>query len=215
MLNNENQWESELNIISSIQVIIPVKLYLVCNQIAGKVDNNEFSIVTDIKEKDNQNILLTDSFYIPKQKVNPSNIDYLPDDYHHSVCIHRHPDGCNGFSSTDKEYINQNFILSLLYTRRDGFVNGVYNMRLDDKTLIQLPVEIIVDYNLEKLDLSGIEIEKDIFKKPASLNGKKKNKNESEDLDLPGEMDWLESRVDMLEEAMIYDRNRGFEFGNF
>ena len=93
----ENQWESELNIISSIQVVIPVKLYLVCNQIAGKVGGNEFSIVTDIKEKDSQNILLTDNFYIPKQKVNPSNIDYLPDVYNHSVCIHRHPDGCNGF----------------------------------------------------------------------------------------------------------------------
>ena len=215
MQKNEHQWESELNIISSIQVIIPVKLYLICNQIAGKVGNNEFSIVTDIKEKDNQNILLGDSFYIPKQKVNPSNIDYLPDVYNHSVCIHRHPDGCNGFSSTDKEFINQNFILSLLYTRRDGFVNGIYNMRLDDKTLIQLPVEIIVDYYLEKLDLSNIEIEEDIFKKPASLNGKKKNKNEIEEVDLPGDIDWLESRVDMLEEAMIYDRNRGFEFGNF
>ena len=91
----ENQWESELNIISSIQVIIPVKLYLVCNQIAGKVGNNEFSIVTDIKEKDNQNIFLTDDFYIPKQKVNPSNIDYLPDVCNDSVCIYRHPDGCN------------------------------------------------------------------------------------------------------------------------
>lgn len=97
MQRTENQWESELNIISCIQVVIPVKLYLVCNQIAGKVGNNEFSIVTDIKEKDNQNILLTDEFYIPKQKVNPSNIDYLPDVYNHPVCIHRHPDGCNGF----------------------------------------------------------------------------------------------------------------------
>ena len=64
MQRTENQWESELNIISSIQVVIPVKLFLVCNQIAGKVGGNEFSIVTDIKEKDNQNILLTDDFYI-------------------------------------------------------------------------------------------------------------------------------------------------------
>lgn len=88
-------------------------------------------------------------------------------------------------------------------------------MRLDDKTMIQLPVEIKVDYNLEKLDLSSIEIEEDIFKKPISLNGKKKSKNEIEEVDLPGDIDWLESRVDMLEEAMIYDRNRGFEFGNF
>lgn len=209
MQRTENQWESELNIISSIQVIIPVKLYLVCNQIAGKVGNNEFSIVTDIKEKDNQNILLTDDFYIPKQKVNPSNIDYLPDVYNHSVCIHRHPDGCNGFSSTDKEYINQNFILSLLYTRRDGFVNGIYNMRLDDKTMIQLPVEIKVDYNLEEINIENIVEEKDLFSDedlPARYKGKKHLNKKKEDLDE------IESRIDFLEDAMYYSR---YDLGNF
>lgn len=205
----ENQWESELNIISSIQVVIPVKLYLVCNQIAGKVGGNEFSIVTDIKEKDNQNILLTDEFYIPKQKVNPSNIDYLPDVYNHSVCIHRHPDGCNGFSSTDKEYINQNFVLSLLYTRRDGFVNGIYNMRLDDKTMIQLPVEIKVDYNLDEIDTVNIIEEKDLFTDddlPARYKGKKHLSKKEED------MDEIESRIDFLEDAMYYSR---YDLGNF
>lgn len=210
MQRTENQWESELNIISSIQVVIPVKLYLVCNQIAGKVGGNEFSIVTDIKEKDNQNILLTDDFYIPKQKVNPSNIDYLPDVYNHSVCIHRHPDGCNGFSSTDKEYINQNFVLSLLYTRRDGFVNGIYNMRLDDKTMIQLPVEIKVDYNLEEIDTINIVEEKDLFTDddlPARYKGKKQlSKKKEEDLDE------IESRIDFLEDAMYYSR---YDLGNF
>ncbi|MBE2228996.1 MAG: hypothetical protein IAE93_16695 [Ignavibacteria bacterium] len=211
MQRTENQWESELNIISSIQVVIPVKLYLVCNQIAGKVGGNEFSIVTDIKEKDNQNILITDDFYIPKQRVNPSNIDYLPDVYNHSVCIHRHPDGCNGFSSTDKEYINQNFVLSLLYTRRDGFVNGIYNMRLDDKTLIQLPVDVKVDYALEEIDIEHIVQEKDLFTDddlPARYEDKKTlGKKEKEE-----ELNELESRIDFLEDAMYYNR---YDLGNF
>lgn len=206
MQRTENQWESELKIISSIQVVIPVKLYLVCNQIAGKVGGNEFSIVTDIKEKDNQNIILTDEFYIPKQKVNPSKIDYLPDVYNHSVCIHRHPDGCNGFSSTDKEYINQNFILSLLYTRRDGFVNGIYNMRLDDKTMIQLPVEISVDYNLGEIDISNIVEEKDIFNDDLPIRSKKYLSKKKKDLDE------IESRIDFLEDAMYYGR---YDLGNF
>lgn len=208
MHKNEHQWESELNIISSIQVIIPVKLYLVCNQIAGKVGNNEFSIVTDIKEKDNQNILLTDEFYIPKQKVSPSNIDYLPDNYNHSVCIHRHPDGCNGFSSTDKEFINQNFILSLLYTRRDGFVNGIYNMRLDDKTMIQLPVEITVDYNLEAINIENITEEKDLFTDDDLLPRSKKRLSRKKEEDL----DEIESRIDFLEDAMYCSR---YDLGNF
>jgi len=208
MQKNEHQWESDLNIISSIQVIIPVKLYLICNHIAGKVGNNEFSIVTDIKEKDNQNILLTDDFYIPKQKVNPSNIDYLPDVYNHLVCIHRHPDGCNGFSSTDKEYINQNFILSLLYTRRDGFVNGIYNMRLDDKTMIQLPVEIKVDYNLEDINIENITEEKDLFTDDDLLPRSKKRLIRKKDEDL----DEIESRIDFLEDAMYCSR---YDLGNF
>jgi hypothetical protein len=209
MQKNEHQWESELNIISSIQVVIPVKLYLICNQIAGKVGNNEFSIVTDIKEKDNQNILLTDEFYIPKQKVNPSNIDYLPDVYNYSVCIHRHPDGCNGFSSTDKDFINQNFILSLLYTRRDGFVNGIYNMRLDDKTMIQLPVEITVDYNLEAINIENITEEKDLFTDdllPRNKDKKRLSRKKEEDLDE------IESRIDFLEDAMYCSR---YDLGNF
>lgn len=210
MQRTENQWGSELNIISSIQVVIPVKLYLVCNQIASKVGGNEFSIVTDIKEKDNQNILLTDDFYIPKQKVNSSNIDYLPDIYNHSVCIHRHPDGCNGFSSIDKEYINQNFVLSLLYTRRDGFVNGIYNMRLDDKTMIQLPVEIKVDYNLEEINIENIVEEKDLFTEddlPARYKGKKLLSRKKEE-----DLDEIESRIDFLEDAMYYSR---YDLGNF
>lgn len=210
MQRPENQWESELNIISSIQVVIPVKLYLVCNQIAGKVGGNEFSIVTDIKEKDNHNILLTDDFYIPKQKVNESNIDYLSDVYNHSVCIHRHPDGCNGFSSTDKKYINQNFVLSLLYTRRDGFVNGIYNMRLDDKTMIQLPVEIKVDYNLEEINIENIVEEKDLFTEddlPARYKGKKLLSRKKEE-----DLDEIESRIDFLEDAMYYSR---YDLGNF
>ncbi len=211
MQRTENQWESELNIISSIQVVIPVKLYLICNQIAGKVGNNEFSIVTDIKEKDNQNILLTDDFYIPKQKVNPSNIDYLPDNYHHSVCIHRHPDGCNGFSSTDKEYINQNFILSLLYTRRDGFVNGIFNMRLDDKTLIQLPVEVKVDYALEEIDIEHIVQEKDLFTED-DLPARYKDKRSPYKKEKEEELNELESRIDFLEDAMYYSR---YDLGNF
>jgi hypothetical protein len=209
MQSNEHQWESELNIISSIQVIIPVKLYLTCNQIASKVEKNEFSIVTDIKEKDNQNIILTDSYYIPKQKVNPGNIDYLPDDYHHTVCIHRHPDGCNSFSSTDKEFINQNFILSLLYTRRDGFVCGIYNMRLDDKTLIQLPVDIKIDYELEEINIENIVQEKDLFADEDLIGRRtdKKIQNKKEE-----NLFELENRIDLLEDAMYYNR---YDLGNF
>ncbi len=208
-MENEHSWEADMKIISGINVIVPVKLYLVCNHIAGKVGNNEFSIVTEIQEKDSENILLSESFYIPKQRVTPGNIDYLPDSYKEKVVIHRHPNGCDGFSSTDRDFINENFELSLLYTKRDGFVNGIYNMRLDEKTLIQLPVDITVDYNIEEVNLDNIIESKSLFDemelktfKPAEIKSGRNN-----------EQDTMENRLDMLEE-MVYYNNR-YDIGNF
>ena len=82
-----------------------------CNQISDQVNGDEFSIVTNIKEKDETSMLLSDEFYIPKQEVAHTSIEYKPDSYVFNTVIHRHPDGMNNFSSTDRDYINQNFEL--------------------------------------------------------------------------------------------------------
>jgi len=216
--NHSNTWEADLTIINRMQVIIPVKLYLACLQISNRVNSNEFSIVTDIKEKDSIKIQLSDTFYIPKQKVTPGSIDYLPDTYKHNVCIHRHPNGCNGFSSTDKEFINQNFELSLLYTKSEGFINGIYNLKTDEKTIVQLPVEILIDHDFERIDISNIAIEEDLFRKEEPLVSKKLTGPDTEEVLEPAsreDVDILEARVDMLEEAMVYNGERRFEYGNF
>lgn len=216
--NDSNSWEADVTIINSILVIIPVKLYLACLQIANRVSSNEFSIVTDIKEKDGSKILLSDTFYIPKQKVTTGSIDYLPDTYKHNVCIHRHPNGCNGFSSTDRDFINQNFEASLLYTKSEGFINGIYNLKTDEKTIVQLPVEILIDYDFEKIDISNIANEDDIFKKEEPLVSKKLTRPENEEDEKPAtkeDVDILEARLEMLEESMVYSGERRFEYGNF
>jgi len=215
--NDSNSWEADLIIINTMLVIIPVKLSLACLQIANMVNSNEFSIVTDIKEKDSSKILLSDIFYVPKQRVTSGSIDYLPDMYKHNVCIHRHPNGCNGFSSTDRDFINQNCELSLLYTKSEGFVNGIYNLKTDEKTIIQLPVEIIIDYDFEKIDISNIEIEDEIFKNDEPLVSKKLARPDNDEDKKPAtkeDIDLLEGRLDMLEEAMVYNPQR-FEFGNY
>jgi len=159
--DKKESWESGLKILKRMQVVIPLKLLLVCNQIADKVDD-EFSIVSNITEKDDTELTLSEDFYIPKQIVSHSSIDYLPDEYHFNTVIHRHPDGCNSFSSTDQNYINQNFELSILYTKREGFVAGQYNLRHENGYLIQLPVEIFVDYGIDEIDITNIQ-------KPAPL----------------------------------------------
>jgi len=149
-------WESDLKVIERMRVIIPLRLLLVCNSIAAKLDGEEFSIVTDISNRSSDTIILSEDYYIPKQRVTSGSIDYLPDTYEHSVVIHRHPNGLNSFSRTDQDFINQNFELSLLYTAEEYFVNGLYNLKYDD-AIIPIPVKPVIDYGLEEIDMTNIE----------------------------------------------------------
>lgn len=171
-------WESGIKILDKMDVIIPAKLLFVCDKIAGKVHSDEFSIVTNIKEKDDNTLILCEEYYIPKQKVASTSIEYLPDEYNFNTVIHRHPNGMNSFSSTDRNYVNQNFELSILYTREDGFVNGVFNLKLDNY-LVQIPVEIYIDYGLEEIDISNIERETFLSTFNRGKSDKWHNKRES------------------------------------
>ncbi len=194
--DKKESWESGLKILKRMQVVIPLKLLLVCNQIADKIDD-EFSLVTNILEKDDTELTLSEDFYIPKQIVSHSSIEYLPDDYKCNCVIHRHPDNCNSFSSTDQNYINQNFELSILYTKRDKFVAGQYNLKHESGYLIQLPVEIFVDYGIDEIDITNIQ-------KPAPLvvidKPKKHRGRESKSRILETEHDWDLRKFDTIPE---------------
>lgn len=173
-------WESGIKILESVKVIIPLKLLLICNQIADRLTGEEFSILVNLNEKDNT-IRLSEEFYIPQQVVSSTSIDYIPEDYNFNTVIHRHPDGLNSFSSTDKNFINQNFKLSVLYTRRDGFVGGVYNLK-HSESIIKLPIEIVVDTGLEQIDISKINTVRDSFFKSSSRINRRvllKDRNDS------------------------------------
>lgn len=153
-----NGWDSGLEIIRNVEVVVPLKLLLVCDKIASKMNGDEFSIVTKIDQKLRNTIYLSEEYYIPKQTVSAARIEYEPDEYNgFDVVIHRHPSGCNSFSGTDMEYINQNFKLSLLYTRQDRFVKGLYNLKISDTEVVQLPVGITVDYGSVEVDISNIK----------------------------------------------------------
>ena len=152
---SEDGWESGIKILDAVKVIIPLKLLLVCNQIADRLSGEEFSILVNLTEKDKV-IRLSEEFHIPQQVVSSASIDYIPEDYNFNTVIHRHPDGMNSFSSTDKNFINQNFKLSILYTHKEGFVHGVYNLK-HDNYLVQLPIEISVDMGLDLIDIQNIQ----------------------------------------------------------
>lgn len=207
-------WESGIKILKRMQVVIPLKLLLVCNQIADKVNEDEFSIVTNIAGKDDIEITLSEEFYIPKQIVSHSSIEYQPDEYKFNCVIHRHPDGCNSFSSTDQQFINQNFELSILYTKRDGFVAGQYNLKHENGYLIQLPVEIYVDYGIEEIDISNIQkpapliVIDRIHKKPRNRKDKFRNPDATFDIDL--ERIDREDKKLLLEEKLDYSMMKDF-----
>jgi hypothetical protein len=60
--------------------------------------------------------LLGEEYYIPEQVVTASTVEYKetpPAGY--DCVVHKHPTGCLDFSFTDREFINANFVLSLLY----------------------------------------------------------------------------------------------------
>ncbi|HEX2787591.1 MAG TPA: hypothetical protein VHP32_06760 [Ignavibacteria bacterium] len=216
MKSNDSAWDSGINIIRSVKVIIPLKLLVICNHISRMVDDNEFSIVTDIiKDQSNKidELRLSEEYYIPKQKVTSCSIDYEADSYDHNVVIHRHPDGLNNFSSTDHSFINQNFELSLLFTQKDGFVNGIYNMKVNE-AIIPLPVTPVIDYGIGIIDISNIE-SKNIFDKDFTFKTEKKNdyggrkdnfrSSYIDEEDIKWEIMELRGRVDLIEEMMAYE----------
>ena len=212
MESAKNSWDSELNIKNGVDVIVPIKLILVCDAISKIVGDNEFSIVTTMNEEKDLEIRLSEEYYIPKQKVSHSSIDYLPDDFTHNVVIHRHPEGCYSFSRTDHEYINQNFILSLLYTYEKGFVNGLYNLK-HKAGIIQIPVHITIDSGIHGIDTSNIEKIKQISRfiddDNASLSIKRKTQKKEEEeffkdkLTKEESIDELTTRMDLMEEYVF------------
>lgn len=200
--SGKHGWESGLTILKSIEVVIPWKIVTACRSIANQVDGNEFSIITDIEKKEENQIFLKEDFYIPPQKVSVGSINYGPDARGGQVVIHRHPDNCNQFSTTDEEYINQNFKLSLLYTVKDGFIGGIYNMKTyeDPDVLVRVPVRISVEYDLPDVDITNIEIEK-----PYS------SRNYNNNYSYPAynnRTNW-DTKNDLLEEDYYYD------YGNY
>jgi hypothetical protein len=175
-------WDSDMKILNKVDVIIPLKILKVCDKIASKVNGNEFSIICNIKEQKGEKIMLDDTYYIPFQEVTSSSVDYKPDEnIRGNVVIHRHPRGCDGFSGVDKEYINKNYKLSILYTREDKFITGVFNLKHKE---FVIPIEVNCVVEEEELEIENFD-------------NIQEHKSESIFLD-----DKFPNRVDELEEAI-------------
>ncbi|MCX6165166.1 MAG: hypothetical protein NTU73_09980 [Ignavibacteriae bacterium] len=148
-------WDSEMKFLKKVDVIIPQKILKVCDKIASKMNGNEFSIICNIENQKGDKIYLKDTYYIPLQEVSSASVDYKPDDnIRGDVVIHRHPRGCNGFSPTDNEYINKNYKLSILYTREDKFITGVFNLKHKE---FVIPIEVNCLVEEEPIEIENFE----------------------------------------------------------
>jgi hypothetical protein len=84
-------------------------------------------------------------YFLPKQNVTTVTIDFVegrsfvPD---FNTVIHRHPEGCNNFSSVDEHSINKNWDVSILFIPPNRFPAAIINIDITDTTRIQLPARV-------------------------------------------------------------------------
>jgi hypothetical protein len=151
--------------VKKIKCIIPVKLFKNIKCIEKCVNSKfnsapEFSIYIHGEFDDDGNYVVDEKFYIPKQNVGCASVDYLeePDSYYNG-CLHKHPDACKNFSSTDEKYINSNFDFSLLYVSKN-ISKGIINLKYHSNYRIQVELSINIKDDEENCDFNIDNINK-------------------------------------------------------
>jgi len=154
-----NVFDSELKIVSPT-VIVPQKVNSIIRYIQKEVGNNEFSLL--LKGRWNEDgFTLAKEYYIPKQEVSSTSVDYKEDlsllSTGWNTIYHSHPfsHGAPSFSEADKTSINCNFTCSLLGTKE-----GIKVANLSFFTgfcMVQVPAEVVIlDDEVEAVDISKI-----------------------------------------------------------
>jgi len=158
-------WDSDIKFIDKIKIKIPLKLLLICNKIQEQIGNYEFSILCKGNFDENGDFVLSNDYKIVKQKVSTSHIEYnqehiteLKQQGYNTVIHSHHNIGLEDFSATDDEYINKNFLCSILFVNKK-FAKAIMNISIKDdlKLRVNCDIEIIFDFD-EEIDISNIEI---------------------------------------------------------
>jgi hypothetical protein len=108
-----------------VKIDIPKVILNICDELQEEVGRNEFSIVCKGKWGNDGNYLVSEEYFVPKQKVDGAAVDYDHDHLEQlklegfNVVIHSHPFKSNSFSSSDQETINSHFDCSILYSMRE------------------------------------------------------------------------------------------------
>jgi hypothetical protein len=133
-----------------IQIVMRSIEHLMVNTGMGSL---EFGIFLSGKLSDDGKLVLTEDFYVPQQKVSGAAIDFEeePPEAKYNGVIHRHPNGCKGFSGTDSTFINRNFDFSLLYVDND-ITTGILNLTIGElRYQVQIKPQIMYPiYGIDK-----------------------------------------------------------------
>jgi hypothetical protein len=130
-------------ITTSIKCEIPGFVYDMMMTVSDLFPEYEFSVQFKGKINPETKSLDVDwdDWFIPKQTVTVTSVDDMADSGEYNIIVHKHPEGFKVFSHTDKEWVNQNCMASLLWC--DGqFVDGIVNV---DTVVgrLQLKVDIV------------------------------------------------------------------------
>lgn len=139
-------WDSGLTVVrgtADFTVVIPREIEDLIVSLASEL-STEFALYARASIAGTQ-VLLGEEYYIPEQEVTMSTVEFKEPPGEFNAVIHRHPEGCRGFSGIDVEHINSNFFLSLLYVGgREGRFERASLKLVYEGTLFLLESEKIV-----------------------------------------------------------------------
>ena len=94
-----------------------------------------------------------DQFYFPQQETTAVSIRFLeePPGPEWNVVIHRHPQSCRTFSSTDRNSINEEFLASILYIPVWEFPEAVVNIPIAPGAKFQTKAKILIDGDIVEI----------------------------------------------------------------
>ncbi|HOA84333.1 MAG TPA: hypothetical protein PKV92_09290 [Thermodesulfovibrio thiophilus] len=166
-------WDSGINIVEPVIVIHPAisTILKVCQKHAG---NNEFSILFKGLWT-NECFYVSDTYYIPKQKVSTTSVDYEEDigavrrEQGYNVVVHSHPFAHSSqFSSADNEHINSHFDCSLLYTP-SGIADNVLLIPINENLKVRIKASDILT-EIINIEVNGLENIKENITPEANFN---------------------------------------------
>ena len=143
------------------QINFPLSLLLVLKWISDiKNDGNEFAVLYDVQRVDNGliptfEVIPQSPVFIPEQKVSVAAVEFTnPSEIvQYNGVVHRHPDTCRRFSSTDELYLNSLFSVSIVFIPPYQVPDAIVNLSVGNNAKIQVPAEVKIVDDLRDFDI--------------------------------------------------------------